>query len=141
MCDGKGPTFTLFKIQENGECIGGFTKAQWTSPEKEQFKTDPTAMLFNLSTRQNFQCQNPKKAIACWKNWGPYFGDGELYTFEPFNQVNQCCSYINRNVYGISKNKEDKSMLTNLPFSKPMFGIKCDLTISELEVWEVVFEN
>ena len=27
MSDGKGPTVTLFKIKENGQCVGGFTSA------------------------------------------------------------------------------------------------------------------
>jgi hypothetical protein len=27
MSDGKGPTVSLFKIKENGQCIGGYTSA------------------------------------------------------------------------------------------------------------------
>jgi len=27
MSDGKGPTVSLFKIKDNNQCIGGFTKA------------------------------------------------------------------------------------------------------------------
>jgi hypothetical protein len=34
MTDGKGPTLTLFKI-EDGDCFGGYTEAKWSSPEKE----------------------------------------------------------------------------------------------------------
>ena len=30
--DGIGPSITLFKIQENGMCIGGFTSEKWSSP-------------------------------------------------------------------------------------------------------------
>jgi hypothetical protein len=26
-CDNKGPTITLFKVKETGECIGGYTNA------------------------------------------------------------------------------------------------------------------
>ena len=33
MADEKGPTVSLFKIEENGQCIGGYTSAKWTSPE------------------------------------------------------------------------------------------------------------
>jgi hypothetical protein len=33
MSDGKRPTVTLFRIKENGQCIGGFTSAYWSSPE------------------------------------------------------------------------------------------------------------
>jgi hypothetical protein len=31
MSDGRGPTVSLFKIKENGQCIGGYTTAKWTS--------------------------------------------------------------------------------------------------------------
>lgn len=38
LCDGKGPTVTLFKIEESnesdGDCIGGYTQASWSSPDK-----------------------------------------------------------------------------------------------------------
>ena len=34
MSDGKGPTLTLFNI-EDGDCFGGYTEAKWSSPEKE----------------------------------------------------------------------------------------------------------
>ena len=27
MSDGKGPTISLFKIDDNGQCVGGFTSA------------------------------------------------------------------------------------------------------------------
>jgi hypothetical protein len=27
ICDGKGPTVSLFKIKDNNQCVGGFTKA------------------------------------------------------------------------------------------------------------------
>ena len=34
MVDGIGPTVSLFKIEENNECVGGFTTAKWSSPEQ-----------------------------------------------------------------------------------------------------------
>jgi hypothetical protein len=51
MSDGKGPTASLFKIKENGQCIGGFTSELWTSPEKDCYVSDTTAKLFNLTTK------------------------------------------------------------------------------------------
>ena len=45
-CDNKGPTISLFKI-ENGDCIGGFTNVQWQSERK--YEHDSEAMLFNLT--------------------------------------------------------------------------------------------
>jgi hypothetical protein len=34
MVDGKGPTVSLFKIERNDHCVGGFTSAKWSSPEQ-----------------------------------------------------------------------------------------------------------
>jgi hypothetical protein len=45
-CDNKGPTICLFKIK-NGDCIGGYTNALWSSETK--FICDSESMLFNLS--------------------------------------------------------------------------------------------
>ncbi len=33
-CDEKGPTITLFQIKD-GDCVGGFTKESWISPEEK----------------------------------------------------------------------------------------------------------
>jgi carbamoylphosphate synthase large subunit len=50
-CDNKEPTITLFKI-ENGDCIGGYTKAKLSS--NDDFQADSEAMLFNLSCCRHF---------------------------------------------------------------------------------------
>ena len=50
MSDGKGPTITLFKVEETGHCIGGFTSAQWSSPDDYTYVGDSSAMVFNLTT-------------------------------------------------------------------------------------------
>jgi hypothetical protein len=51
--DGLGPTVTLFKIEKNGNCIGGFTSAKWDLLQNynSKYVSDSTAMLFNLTTR------------------------------------------------------------------------------------------
>ena len=56
MSDGIGPTVTLFKIKENQQCVGGFTRGKWASLEKDTQVTDSTAILFNLTTRCTFKC-------------------------------------------------------------------------------------
>jgi TLD len=47
-CDNKGPTISLFKIKD-GDCIGGYTKVEWQSPEDGEYVSDNDAMLFNLT--------------------------------------------------------------------------------------------
>ncbi len=74
MSDKKGPTVTLFKIKDNYQCIGGFTTAQWASPETYTYVSDSTAMLFNLTTCNEFKVKDHTKAIRCGKGYGPCFG-------------------------------------------------------------------
>lgn len=51
-CDNRGATVCLFKIKD-GDCIGGYTKAKWTSPSKwissGEWIRDDDAMVFNLT--------------------------------------------------------------------------------------------
>jgi hypothetical protein len=95
-------------------------------------------MLFNLTTRKLFKCIEHGHAIYCKNDYGPAFGNGELYASEPFNGNNKCWSYGNGPGYKIEKDSQGISMMTNL---------KCDgfstsyFTISELEVWEIIFDN
>ncbi len=50
-CDNKGPTLNLFKIKD-GDCIGGFTNASWSSDG--EYLHDTGAILFNLSSKKHF---------------------------------------------------------------------------------------
>ena len=118
MSDGKGPTVTLFKIKENGQCVGGFTSAQWASHESCTFVSDHTAIVFNLTTRKLFKCQDHSKAILCWKERGPVFGDREIGAKEPFNGFNQCYSYAQDVAYNIPMDNNGISSLTNLKIEK-----------------------
>ena len=52
-CDGLGPTISLFK-KIDGDCIGGYTSAQWSSPDSVKYVGDSTAMLFNLSWKRHY---------------------------------------------------------------------------------------
>ncbi len=143
MSDNLGPTVTLFKIKDNDQCVGGFTSAQWASPEYGTFVSDSTAMLFNLTTRNVFKVQDHTKAITCGKDNGPDFGIGELQAFEPFNENNQCASYVNNVCYRIRMDSQWKNNLTNIKYQQCLvFGdYYCEFTIIELEVWEIIFEK
>jgi hypothetical protein len=55
MSDDMGPSITLFKIKENGMCIGGFTREKWSSNDDYEEVKDNTAMLFNLTTHKIFK--------------------------------------------------------------------------------------
>ena len=95
-------------------------------------------MLFNLTTRKFFKCIEHDLAIGCGKDLGPCFGYGQLVASEPFSGNNKCYSAVNRDGYKIQTDNEGINTLTSL---------KCDgsgisrFTISELEAWELIFEN
>jgi hypothetical protein len=55
LSDNKGPTVILLQI-EDGDCIGGFTNQSWSSPKEGEDKSDPGAMLFNLTRHTFFPC-------------------------------------------------------------------------------------
>jgi hypothetical protein len=65
-CDNKGPTISLFKILD-GDCIGGYTKANWSSNKVKVGDSD--AILFNLSLSRQFPSKRfTGKEIACCGN-------------------------------------------------------------------------
>jgi hypothetical protein len=89
-----------------------------------------------MTTQQLFKSQDHSVAFRCAKGYGPVFGNGELYAYEPFNGNNKCYSCANRDGYRIEMDSEWVNKLTNL---KCGHGYFCPFTISELEIWEVTF--
>ena len=128
--DKKGPTISLFKIKD-GDCIGGYTKAQWSSDNK--LVEDEAAMLFNLSSCRCFPHQQGN-AIKCGSDLGPVFigerFNGDLAAYEPFNGEKKCESNANRLGYKIPL-EDGKNALTN--------KVNRKFTITEIEVWGVTF--
>jgi len=62
-CDYKAPTITLFKIK-NGDCIGGYTSAFWSS--NDGWVVDNDAFLFNLSWYLKFLNKKAGWGIGCY---------------------------------------------------------------------------
>jgi|LauGreDrversion4_2_1035121.scaffolds.fasta_scaffold943280_1 hypothetical protein len=56
-CDDKGPTLTLLKTSKSN-CVGGFTEASWSGPEKWEYKSDSKAVIFNLTTKVSFKIKD-----------------------------------------------------------------------------------
>ena len=53
-CDNySSPTITLFKLKD-GDCMGGLTKAHWSSHKAFNSNTDYCSILFNLSSFNKF---------------------------------------------------------------------------------------
>ena len=132
-CDNKGPTVSLFKIVD-GDCVGGYTKAQWQSPYGYKYSNDNDAILFNLNHQRSFKNKGTGKEIFNGSDFGPVFrgnagiGSDLGAINEPFNGNGRCYSWVNKPGYGITA-EGGKNMLTNQedgPF-----------TITELEVWKI----
>jgi hypothetical protein len=64
---------------ERGDCIGGYTKAKWTSEKSSKFVGDSNAILFNLSRNSHFPSKKTGKDIACDIQYGPCFVGGFGY--------------------------------------------------------------
>ena len=130
-CDNKGPTVSLFKIKD-GDCVGGYTKAQWQSPEDDEYTNDNDAILFNLNHQRSFKNKGTGKEISNFSGYGPNFTGGSGsdlgVTSHSFNGDGKCYSYVNKPGYGITA-EGGKNMLTNQKSG--------GFTISELEVWEI----
>jgi hypothetical protein len=74
-CDKKGPTISLFRVKD-GDCIGGFTSANWSSDNKEV--ADTSAMLFNLTKERCFpHTIIAPYAIGRYSIRGPSFTGGD----------------------------------------------------------------
>ncbi len=130
-CDYHKNTVTLYKVNDEGPCLGGFTQKYWTSPSDSEYIEDPMAILFNLTDEILFPVREPKQAIMCDKDYGPCFGRRDLMTrYQPFNKVNGCKS-ITASVYGIDLDNYGTNMLSGS-------DDEC-FTIEDMEVWQLKF--
>ena len=57
LCDGRGPTITLLKLDENMHWIGGYASKSWT--RDKGMVADEDAFLFNLTTSKTFKPKRP----------------------------------------------------------------------------------
>ena len=55
LCDGKGNPLSLLKDKGTGHCIGGFTTAEWYSPDYLTRVADSSAVVFNLTQQKAFR--------------------------------------------------------------------------------------
>ena len=68
LCDNKGNTLTIFKLND-GNILGGYTTKDWDN--SKQWKQDQKAFVFSLN--ENVKCVPNCDAIFCNHNYGPYF--------------------------------------------------------------------
>ena len=92
-------------------------------------------MLLNLSKKLTFPCKDEEWGLYCNKNWGPSFGNIELYINSPLNGKGKCWSYVNNEAYKITKENGNINQLTNEICDEEGNSYS---TIREIEVWEII---
>lgn len=114
-CDNKGPTISLFKVKD-GDCIGGYTEAQWSSPkDTTEYIDDSDAMIFNLTSSRNFPSTGG--GIKSFCIYGPCFTEGTNNRLSAetaaFDRRMQCISWAVVNSGYYIQMEGEKNMLTN----------------------------
>jgi len=70
-CDGKGPTVTIVK-GENDHIFGGYVTVPYSSDCQSHY--DDKAFLFSLTNMKKFPIKIKEKAVCHLNTWGPYIG-------------------------------------------------------------------
>ena len=70
-CDGKGPTVTIVK-GENDHIFGGYVTVPYSSDRQSHY--DDKAFLFSLTNMKKFPIKIKEKAVVHYDNWSPYIG-------------------------------------------------------------------
>ena len=98
LCDNKGSTLTIFKLND-GNILGGYTTKDWDN--SQNWKPDQNAFLFSLT--ENVKCitnsNNSYYAIYCNHDRGPYFEAIRFYS----NKMDEL--YITQSSYYNDSNK------------------------------------
>ena len=80
LCDNRGATLTIFKLND-GNILGGYTTKSWDC-STNNWKQDQNAFLFSLT--ENVKCvtnnNSNYNAIYCYQAHGPYFEAIRFYS-------------------------------------------------------------
>ena len=94
LCDNKGPTLTLFDI-EDGIKGGIYTPLSWNS--NSEWKTDMDTFIFNLSKNQKYKKIQNYNSIFCESDYGPwvngfgFLGDNQMKEIQLYGpSINYC---------------------------------------------------
>lgn len=80
-------------------------------------------------------------AIKRFQFFGPTFGDSELIAGNGYSGLDRCISVAYKAGFMIGINFEGNNKLTNLKCEDNLLGQISKFTISELEEWEIIFEE
>ncbi len=120
LCDNKGNTLTIFKLND-GNILGGYTTKDWDN--YQNWKQDQNAFLFSLTA--NIKCTTNSNfsynAIYCNHDRGPYFNAIRFYS----KKMDEAYIYSSDSYY----NESNK-----LYYGKNSGHYKCE----EVEVYKIL---
>ncbi|CAG8447122.1 15413_t:CDS:1 [Acaulospora colombiana] len=97
LCDGKGPTVTVLKVQKTGEILGGYNPLSWKSASPHRYYKSRESFLFSLNSEDINDVTVSKvvdenHATYHDSSFGPCFGagDSDFQMFRKFNVDERC---------------------------------------------------
>ena len=126
MCDGTSPLLVFIKTNK-GLRFGGFTSESFESSTTYKGKVDDNAFIFSLDKKKIFEVEKGKKAICCYKNYGPVF-----YGYE------YCNIYLVGNFLNMEGNVAKKGDRYNTTEDYEINGGEKKFMAEEVEVFHVI---
>ena len=128
MCDGTSPLLIFIKTNK-GLRFGGFTSQTFECSTTYKGKVDDKAFIFSLDKKKIYEVEKGKKAICCYKNYGPVF-----YGYE------YCNIYLVGNLLNVEGNVAKKGDRYNTTEDYEINGGEKKFMAEEVEVFQVILE-
>ena len=125
MCDGTSPLLVFVKTNK-GLRFGGFTSKTFECSTTYKGKVDDKAFIFSLDKKKIYEVEKGKKAICCYKNYGPVF-----YGYEYSN------IYLVGNLLNVEGNVAKKGDRYNTTEDYEINGGEKKFMAEEVEVFQV----
>ena len=129
MCDGTSPLLVFVKTNK-GLRFGGFTSKTFECSTTYKGKVDDKAFIFSLDKKKIYEVEKGKKAICCYKNYGPVF-----YGYEYSN------IYLVGNLLNVEGNVAKKGDRYNTAEDYEINGGEKKFMAEEVEVFQVFLEE
>jgi len=127
LCDDKGPTLTLFQI-DDGNKGGIYTPLSWDT--KSHFKKDKETFMFNLNKNEKYKKIDEKNAsIFCTKDYGPWTYSFGFYKDNSMKKIEHIGSRIN------AAYENGSNILLNNSTNSKCFDV------IDVEVYKIIFNN
>ena len=127
LCDNKGPTLTLFYVNDENK-VGIYTPLSWDT--SGQWKSDSQTFIFNLNKNQKYKSKNNSCSISCYSTSGPcanYFGCSKKYN----------CNNLKSIYYDDDKAQDYYDIHSR---TLPYISYSYNYNLLELEVYQIIIE-